>query len=112
MSRILLCIAALADWDVRRGALNMKDTHMTTTPGYSARLSRRAFLGAMAAGAGLIGLPFSLRAAPGATGPAIAFDGDALILAKDTLSRSDGAVGWCRLAPNCENAAVWFELGS
>ena len=76
----------------------MKDTNMTTTPGYSARLSRRAFLGAIAAGAGLIGLPFSLRAAPGATGPAIAFDGDALILAKDTLSRSDGAGVWIDLS--------------
>ena len=76
----------------------MKDTNMTTTHGYSARLSRRAFLGAIAAGAGLIGLPFSLRAAPGATGPAIAFDGDALILAKDTLSRSDGAGVWIDLS--------------
>lgn len=76
----------------------MKDTDMTTTPEYSARLSRRAFLGALAAGAGLIGLPFSLRAAPGATGPAIAFDGDALILAEGTLSRSDGAGGWIELS--------------
>lgn len=76
----------------------MKDTNMTTTPRCSARLSRRAFLGAMVAGAGLIGLPFSLRAAPGATGPAIAFDGDALILAEGTLSRSDGAGGWLELS--------------
>lgn len=71
---------------------------MATTPEYSARLSRRVFLGAMAAGAGLIGLPFSLRAAPGATGPAIAFDGDALILAEGTLSRSDGAGDWLELS--------------
>lgn len=76
----------------------MKDTDMATTPEYSARLSRRVFLGAMAAGAGLIGLPFSLRAAPGATGPAIAFDGDALILAEGTLSRSDGAGDWLELS--------------
>lgn len=76
----------------------MKDTDMTTTPEYSARLSRRAFLGALVAGAGLIGLPFSLRAAPGATGPAIAFDGDALILAEGTLSRSDGVGGWKELS--------------
>jgi photosystem II stability/assembly factor-like uncharacterized protein len=82
----------------------MKDTNMTTTPRYSTRLSRRAFLGAFAAGAGLIGLPFSLRAAPGATGPAIAFDGDALILAEGTLSRSDGAGGWIELsAPEAGN---------
>lgn len=76
----------------------MKDTDMTTTPGHSTRFSRRAFLGAMATGAGLIGLPFSLRAAPGATGHAIAFDGDALILAEGTLSRRDGASGWMALA--------------
>ena len=76
----------------------MKDTKMTTTPGFSTRLSRRVVLGAMVAGAGLIGLPFSLRAAPGATGPAIAFDGDALILAEGTLSRSDGAGGWIELS--------------
>lgn len=76
----------------------MKDTNMRITPRYSTRLSRRIFLGAMVAGAGLISLPFSLRAAPGATGPAIAFDGDALILAKDTLSRSDGAGGWIELS--------------
>ena len=76
----------------------MKDTDMTTTPRPSPRLSRRAFLGATAAGAGLIGLPFSLHAASGATGPAIAFDGDALILADGTLSRSDGAGGWKELA--------------
>ncbi len=65
---------------------------------YSAHLSRRAFLGALVAGAGLIGLPFSLRAAPGTTGPAIAFDGDALILAAGTLSRSNGAGGWMELS--------------
>src|SRR5579875_3373240 len=76
----------------------MKDANMTTTPRYSTRLSRRAFLGVMVAGAGLIGLPFSLRAAPGPTGPAIAFDGDALILAEDTLSRSDGDGGWIELS--------------
>lgn len=76
----------------------MKDTSMTTTPRHSTRLSRRTFLGAMATGAGLIGLPFSLRAAPGATDPAIAFDSDALILADGTLSRSDGDDGWIRLS--------------
>jgi len=76
----------------------MKDANMTTTPRYSTRLSRRAFLGVMVAGAGLIGLPFSLRAAPGPTGPAIAFDGDALILAEGTLSRSDGDGGWIELS--------------
>ncbi|MGX1501068.1 hypothetical protein ACSSV1_006137 [Labrenzia sp. MBR-25] len=76
----------------------MKDTDMTITPEYSARLSRRAFLGALAAGAGLIGVPFSLRAASGASGPAIAFDGDALILADGTLSRSDEAGGWIELS--------------
>jgi len=76
----------------------MKDTNMTTTPGYSTRLSRRVFLGAFAAGAGLMSLPFRLRAAPGATGPAIAFDGDALILAEGTFSRSDGAGGWIDLS--------------
>ena len=76
----------------------MKDTDMTTTPEYSARLSRRAFLGALVAGAGLIGLPFSLRAAPGASGPAIAFDGEALILAEGALSRSEGAGGWIDLS--------------
>lgn len=61
-------------------------------------LSRRSFLGAMAAGAGMIGLPYGLRAAPGVTGSAIAFDGDALILADGTLSRSDGAGGWMELS--------------
>lgn len=76
----------------------MKDTKMTPTPRYSTRLSRRVFLGAIAAGAGLMSLPFGLRAAPGATGPAIAFDGDALILAKNTLSRSDGDRGWTELS--------------
>jgi len=76
----------------------MKGTNMTTTARHSTRLSRRAFLGAMAAGVGLIGLPVRLRAAPGATGPAIAFDGDALILAKDILSRRDGAGGWKELS--------------
>jgi hypothetical protein len=75
----------------------MKDTNMTTTPRHSPRFSRRVFLGAMMAGAGLIGLPFSLRAAPGETGPAVAFDGDALILAEGTLSRSDGGGGWIEL---------------
>lgn len=85
----------------RRGvnpALNMKDTNMTNTPRYSTNFSRRAFLVAMAAGAGMIGLPFSLRAAPSATGPAIAFDGDALILTEGTLARSDGAGGWIGLS--------------
>ncbi len=76
----------------------MKDTNMTTMTKNSTRLSRRAFLGTMVAGAGLIGLPFSLRAAPAAAGAAIAFDGDALILAGDTLSRSDGARGWIELS--------------
>jgi len=76
----------------------MKDTNMINTPKYSTRLSRRVFLGAMAAGAGLTGLPFSLRAAPAAPSPAIAFDGDALILARDTLSRSDGRGGWIELS--------------
>ena len=76
----------------------MKGTNMTTTARHSTRLSRRAFLGAMAAGVGLIGLPVRLRAAPGATGPAIAFDGDALILAEGTLSRRDGASGWIELS--------------
>lgn len=59
--------------------------------------SRRAFLGVMAAGAALISLPFSVRAAPGATGSAIAFDGDALILAHGTLSRSDDGKTWTSL---------------
>lgn len=76
----------------------MKDTSMTTTPRHSTRLSRRTFLGAMATGAGLIGLPFSLRAAPGATDSAIAFDSDELILADGSLSRSDGDGGWIRLS--------------
>lgn len=76
----------------------MKDTNMTTTPRYSTRLSRRAFLGATVAGIGLISLPFGVRAAPAGTGSAIAFDGDALILARDTLSRSDGAGGWVGLS--------------
>ncbi|WP_420406592.1 WD40/YVTN/BNR-like repeat-containing protein [Hoeflea sp.] len=71
---------------------------MTTMTKNSTRLSRRAFLGTMVAGAGLIGLPFSLRAAPAAAGAAIAFDGDALILAGDTLSRSDGSGGWMELS--------------
>lgn len=75
----------------------MKDTNMTTTPRYSIRLSRRAFLGATAAGAGLISQPLGARAAPAATGSAIAFDGDSLILAKDTLSRRDGDGGWIEL---------------
>ena len=52
----------------------------------------------MVGGAGLMSQPFSLRAAPGATGPAIAFDGDALILANDTLARSDGTGGWIELS--------------
>ncbi len=76
----------------------MKDINMTTMTKDFTRLSRRAFLGAMAAGAGLMSLPISLRAAPAAAGSAIAFDGDALILARDTLSRRDGGEGWMELS--------------
>jgi len=77
----------------------MKDTNTTTTPRQSTRFSRRVFLGAMVAtGTGLAGLPLSLRAAPGTTRPAIAFDGNALILAEDTLSRKDGVGGWIELS--------------
>lgn len=72
---------------------------MATGTGPSVGLSRRAFLGTMTAGAALIGRPFGIRAAPGggSTGSAIAFDGDALILARDNLSRSNGG-GWERLS--------------
>ena len=76
----------------------MKDSNMKTMAKNSTRLSRRAVLGAMAAGAGLIGLPLGVRAAPGAAGPAIAFDGDALIVADGTLFRSDDAGGWIELS--------------
>lgn len=84
----------------------MRDLNMTTMTKYSTRLSRRAFLSAMAAGAGLIGLPFSLRAAPGATGAAIAFDGDALIMARNTLYRSDGSGGWKELSAPAAGSIV------
>jgi len=51
------------------------------------------------AGAGLIGLPFGARAAPGdsVAGAAIAFDGDALIVARDMLARIDLDGGWTSL---------------
>jgi len=70
----------------------MKQPDMAITTRFSARFSRRAFLGTVAAGAGLISLPLPLRAASsvGATGSAIAFDGDALIVGGDRLSRRDG----------------------
>lgn len=72
---------------------------MVTVTGPSVGLSRRAFLGAMTAGAALIGWPLGIRAAAGggSIGYAIVFDGDALILAQDTLSRSNGG-GWERLS--------------
>ncbi|MCB1468282.1 MAG: exo-alpha-sialidase [Rhizobiaceae bacterium] len=71
---------------------------MTAATKISVSISRRAFLSAMAAGAGLIGLPSSLSAAPGVIGHAIAFDGDALILANGTLSRVDNAGDWIDLS--------------
>lgn len=63
---------------------------MAVTTRFPSRLSRRAFVCTVAAGAGLISLPVSLRAASGVGSSAIAFDGDALIVAKGTLSLSNG----------------------
>lgn len=70
----------------------MKVIEMTITTRFSTRLSRRAFLGTVAAGAGLISLPPSLRAAStvNATNSAIAFDGDVLILGGTGLVHHDG----------------------
>ena len=65
------------------------------------RLSRRTLLGGVAAGIGLLGGPFGLRAeTPRRSEPrAIAFDGAALILADQALWRSeDGGSNWVALA--------------
>lgn len=72
---------------------------MTIKTTFYARISRRAFLGAMVAGAGLSSLPWSIRAAlgDGSAGSALAFDGDALIVARGTLSRNDGGGTWTAL---------------
>lgn len=69
----------------------MNDTDMAIMARFSARLSRRAFLGTVAAGAGLVSLPSSLRAAStvDAANSAMAFDSDALIVGGDQLVRSD-----------------------
>lgn len=69
----------------------MKVPDMAIATRFSTRLSRRAFLCTAAAGAGLISLPPSVRAASpvGATISAIAFDGDALIVGGDQLARRD-----------------------
>ncbi len=75
----------------------MRTFKMKSTSGTSTRLSRRAVIGAAVAGAGLLALPRSLRAgaAEGAPIRALAFDGDALLVARQTLSRSeDGGASW------------------
>lgn len=58
---------------------------------HGARVSRRAFLGAVVAGAGMFCLPPGLRAAStvNATGSAIAFDGETLIVGGERLLRRD-----------------------
>lgn len=70
---------------------------MKSTSVLSATLSRRTFVGAAVAGIGIVALTPSLRAGTGEGEPvhALAFDGDALLLARQTLSRSDdGGVSW------------------
>lgn len=79
--------------------LTMKDTNITINTTFHSSISRRVFLGAIVAGAGLISLPWSIRGALGdsVAGSAIAFDGDALIVARGTLSRNDGGETWTSL---------------
>lgn len=75
----------------------MRTFKMKSTSGTSTRLSRRAFVGTAVAGAGFLALPRSLRAGTGDEAPirALAFDGDALLVARQTLSRSeDSAASW------------------
>nr|WP_306264124.1 hypothetical protein [Pararhizobium sp. IMCC3301] len=70
---------------------------MKGTSGLSATLSRRAFLSTALAGVGLIGLPPGLSAGSAEVGrvQALAFDGDALLVAGMSLSRSDdGGTSW------------------
>ena len=71
---------------------------MKSTANPSIRLSRRAFVGAAMAGAGILGLPSSLRAGTAAKEApvhALAFEGDALLAARRRLSRSDdGGASW------------------
>ena len=70
---------------------------MKGTSGLSALLSRRVFLSTALAGVGFIGLPPSLFAGSAEVVriQALAFDGDALLVAGQTLSRSDdGGVSW------------------
>jgi hypothetical protein len=77
----------------------MKDTNMAIKTTYYPGISRRTVLGAIVAGAGLSSLPWSIRTAlaEAAAGSAIAFDGDALIVARGTLSRNDGGGTWTSL---------------
>lgn len=64
-------------------------------------LSRRAFLGAALTGVGLVVLPVSMRVSAAEEGAvsALAFDGDALLVARQTLSRSDNAGATWRSEP-------------
>lgn len=76
----------------------MKPFKMNITPGLFTRFSRRALIGAAVAGAGLLALPPGLRAGAAAEEApvrALAFDGDTLLVARQTLSRSnDSGVSW------------------
>ena len=70
---------------------------MKPTFGHSLTLSRRSFVGAAVAGVGLLALPPALRAGTAEEAPvhALAFDGDALLVVRQTLSRSDdGGASW------------------
>lgn len=76
---------------------------MTQTAFYS-RISRRTFISAIAAGAGLLTLPWSIRYAIGGDSlySAIAFDGDALIVAHGTLIRKKEGETWASLPISAE----------
>ncbi len=84
----------------------MKNIDMRAMTQISNRLSRRAFLGALLVGTGLINLPLGVRNAFAATRLSIAFDGDALILAGKTLSRSDGSGGWREMPAPAANGIL------
>lgn len=75
----------------------MRTFKMKSTSEPSTRLSRRAFVAAAVAGAGLLALPPTVRAGTTEGSPvrALAFEGDALLVARQTLSRSDdGGASW------------------
>lgn len=75
----------------------MRNLKFRRTFGQSFTLSRRSFVGAALAGAGLLALPPELRAGTAEEAPvhALAFDGGALLVVRQTLSRSDdGGASW------------------